>query len=179
MQFNDSDILALFRTGNAANKEQAFRQLLSNYQQRLYYHVRRYVSNHDDANDILQNTFIKIWKNLEKFRSDSSLYTWLYRIAGNEAITYLQKTRKLQAQELTESTMNHLIASDSIDTEETLKRFRVAVEDLPAKQKQVFILRYYDELTYEEIAQITDTSIGALKASYHHAVKKIEEKLTA
>jgi RNA polymerase sigma factor (sigma-70 family) len=179
MQFNDGDILALFRSGNTSSQEQAFRQLLSNYQERLYFHVRRYVSNHDDANDILQNTFIKVWKNLAQFRGDSSLYTWLYRIAGNEAITYLQKARKVQVQMLSESTANTLITSNSIDADEALQRFRAAVEDLPAKQKQVFILRYYDELSYEEMAQVTDTSIGALKASYHHAVKKIEEKLSA
>ena len=148
-------------------------------EQKLYYHIRRYVSNHEDANDILQNTCIKVWNAIDNFRGESGLYTWLYRIAGNEAITFLNKNKKRNEVDIEQTTANYRSAADTIDGDEMTLKLERAIAKLPDKQKQVFIMRYYDELPYEKMAEISETSVGALKASYHHAVKKIEEILTA
>lgn len=177
MKFTDEEILAQFK--DASTKEKAFRNLLSNYQERLYYHVRRYVHNHDDANDILQNTCIKIWNAIDNFRGDSSLYTWLYRIAGNEAITFINKNKKRKEVDIEQTSAQYRSASDCLEADELSQKLEHAIATLPDKQKQVFIMRYYDEMPYEKMAEISETSVGALKASYHHAVKKIEEILTA
>lgn len=177
MKLTDEEILALFKSPES--KEKAFRILLSNYQERLYYHVRRYVYNHDDANDILQNAFIKIWNAIENFRGESSLYTWLYRIAGNEAITYINKNKKRNEVNIENSTAQFKSASDTLEANEMTAKLQRAIDTLPDKQKQVFIMRYYDEMPYEKIAEIAETSVGALKASYHHAVKKIEAYVLA
>lgn len=177
MPFTDEEILAQFK--DPASKEKAFRNLLKAYQERLYYHVRRYVFNHDDANDILQNTFIKVWNGIDNFRGESALYTWLYRIAGNEAITYINKAKKHAAVDIEQTSLSYRGGTDNMEAEEMTQKLQKAVDALPEKQKQVFIMRYYDEMPYEQISQIVDTSVGALKASYHHAVKKIEEMLTA
>lgn len=177
MHYSDKEILSLFQ--HPESKEKAFRMLLNNYQEKLYYHVRRYVHTHDDAHDILQNTFIKVWKHLDQFREDASLYTWLYKIAGNEAITYIRKLNKLPTVEFEPTTDTQKGISDSMDEDSVIKKLEQAIDTLPEKQRQVFILRYYDEMPYEQMAAITDTSVGALKASYHHAVKKIEEILTS
>ena len=177
MKFTDEEILAQFK--HPESKEKAFRNLLSNYQERLYYHVRRYVHNHEDANDVLQNTFIKIWNAIENFRSESGLYTWLYRIASNEAITYINKTKKRNEIDIEQTSAQYRSASDPIEADEMTAKLQRAIDSLPDKQKQVFIMRYYDEMPYEQISGIVDTSVGALKASYHHAVKKIEEMLMA
>ncbi|MDB5227116.1 MAG: polymerase, sigma-24 subunit, subfamily [Bacteroidota bacterium] len=176
MHFTDEEILHQFK--DPATKEKAFRNLLSNYQERLYYHVRRYVHCHDDANDILQNAFIKIWNGIDNFRGESGLYTWLYRIAGNEAITYINKIKKHPTVDIDQTTVYYRGGTDNIESEELTKKLEDAIGLLPDKQKQVFIMRYYDELPYEQISEIVNTSVGALKASYHHAVKKIEEMLT-
>ena len=176
MKFTDEEILAQFK--NTASKEQAFRNLLSNYQERLYFHVRRYVHHHEDANDVLQNTFIKIWNAIDNFRGESGLYTWLYRIASNEAITYLNKNKKRNEVDIEQSAAQHRSAEDNIEADVMIAKLQRAIDTLPDKQKQVFIMRYYDEMPYEEISKIVDTSVGALKASYHHAVKKVEEILT-
>lgn len=176
MKFTDEEILAQFK--NTASKEQAFRNLLSNYQERLYFHVRRYVHHHEDANDVLQNTFIKIWNAIDNFRGESGLYTWLYRIASNEAITYLNKNKKRNEVDIEQSAAQHRSAEDNVEADEMIAKLQRAIDTLPDKQKQVFIMRYYDEMPYEEISKIVDTSVGALKASYHHAVKKVEEILT-
>jgi len=177
MRMTDEEILVQLK--DPASKEKAFRQLLLLYQERLYYHVRRYVHNHEDANDILQNTCIKVWNGINNFRGDSSLYTWLYRIAGNEAITYINKQKKRNETDIEQTTVVYRGTSDGLDAVEMTRKLQRAIDALPDKQKQVFIMRYYDELPYEEISSIVDTSVGALKASYHHAVKKIEEMLTA
>lgn len=177
MKWTDEEILTKFK--DPESKEKAFRGLMHNYQERLYYHVRRYVRNHDDANDILQNTFIKVWNGLDNFRGESGLYTWLYRIAGNEAITYINKVKKRATIDIDQTNAHFRGESDGIEAEEVTEKLQRAVETLPDKQKQVFIMRYYDELPYEQISQIVDTSVGALKASYHHAVRKIEEMLKA
>ena len=176
MKFTDEEILQQFK--DPSSKEKAFRSLLANYQERLYYHVRRYVVNHDDANDVLQNTFIKVWSGIDNFRAESGLYTWLYKIASNEAITYINKVKKHQSVDIEQTSAFYRGGTDNIDADELKARLQKAIDGLPDKQKQVFIMRYYDELPYEQISQIVETSVGALKASYHHAVKKIEENLT-
>lgn len=177
MPITDTEILAQIK--QPAYKEQAFRHLLNKYQEKLYYHVRRYVYNHDDANDILQNTCIKIWNAIDNFRGESALYTWLYRIAGNEAITFINKNKKRNEITIEQTSAQYRSATDNIDADEMTAKLQRAIDTLPDKQRQVFILRYYDEMPYEQIAEISDTSVGALKASYHHAVKKIEEILLA
>lgn len=177
MKLTDEEILLQFK--EPASKEKAFRNLLNTYQERLYYHVRRYVHNHEDANDILQNTCIKVWNAIDNFRGESGLFTWLYRIAGNEAITFLNKNKKRNEVDIEQTTANYRSAADTIDGDEMTLKLERAIAKLPDKQKQVFIMRYYDELPYEKIAEISETSVGALKASYHHAVKKIEEILIA
>ncbi len=173
MRMNDEEIVLQFRQPDL--KEKAFRHLLSNYQERLYYHVRRYVNNHEDANDILQNVCIKVWNAIDSFRGESSLYTWLYRIASNEAITYLNKTNKYAIVDIETTSVKYRGGTDNLDAEALTSKLKQAINTLPDKQKQVFVMRYYDEMTYEQIAEIAETSVGGLKASYHHAVKKIEE----
>ncbi|MCC6516286.1 MAG: sigma-70 family RNA polymerase sigma factor [Chitinophagales bacterium] len=177
MKFTDEEILALFKRSDT--KEKAFCMLLSAYQERLYYHVRRYVHNHEDANDILQNTCIKVWNAIDNFRADCALYSWLYRIAGNEAITFINKQKKRNEIDIEQSSAQYRSASDAIGADAMTQKLQRAIDTLPDKQKQVFIMRYYDEMPYEKMAEISETSVGALKASYHHAVKKIEEILTA
>jgi len=175
----DSRILILFRDSN--RKNEAFKLLLATYQERLYWHVRRMVINHEDANDVIQNVFLKVWKNLNNFRADSKLYTWLYRIASNEAITFLKQKRKRLAISIDNDSMNlseQLRADQYFDSDELNIKLQKAIATLPDKQKLVFHLRYYEEMKYEDMAEVTGTSVGALKASYHHAAKKIEKFIT-
>jgi len=160
----------------AQNKEKtAFNGLVKNYNQQLYWHIRRIVIKHDDANDVLQNTYIKIWKSLKKFKGKSKIYTWLYRIATNESLTFVKKqkhTISIEDVELKETqTSNQSVLMDSFEIQHKLE---LAIATLPPKQRAIFNLKYYEELKYDEISQITSTSVGALKASYHIAVKKIE-----
>ncbi|HOU46966.1 MAG TPA: RNA polymerase sigma factor [Chitinophagales bacterium] len=175
MKLTDEEILTQIKLPES--KDKAFRELLSNYQERLYYHVRRYVHNHEDANDILQNTFIKTWKGIEHFQGNSALYTWLYRIASNEAITFINKQKKRNETDITQTSVAYRGTMDAVNADSMLQKLQHAIDTLPDKQKQVFIMRYYDELPYNDIEKIVGTSVGALKASYHHAVKKIEEFL--
>lgn len=177
MKLTDEEILTLIKIPE--QKESAFRSLLINYQERLYFHVRRYVHCHEDANDILQNTFIKVWNGIENFRGDSALYTWLYRIAGNEAITFINKSRKRKETNIETTPPRLQSITDNMKADDMILKLQKAIDNLPDKQKQVFIMRYYDELPYDKMAEITETTVGALKASYHHAVKKIEEFLLA
>lgn len=175
----DSEILALFRSGR---DNEAFSLLIKKYQKRLYYHIRRMVKDHDNTDDVLQNTFIKAWAGLKNFREDANLFTWLYRIATNETLNFLQKSSRMQAVpvEHSKSKVHTHIDGDAstLESEEIQKRLEKAIELLPERQKLVFNMRYYDELPYEEISKILETSVGALKASFHHAVKKIEDELT-
>jgi len=178
MEISDSQILSSFK--NPSTKEEGFRLLMLKYQQRLYWLIRRLVLNHDDADDILQNVFLKVWKNLEKFQEQSQLFTWLYRIAINESLTFLKQKKRRAAEELESEELNliaKLTADKYFDGDDLQKRLQQAIATLPDKQKQVFLMRYYDELSYEEISGILGTSVGALKASYHFAVKKIESFL--
>ncbi len=163
-------------------KEPAFRKLVQSYQKNLYYHIRRMTNDHDDTDDILQNTFILVWKNIEKFREESSLKTWLYRIATNETITFLNKKNKRAYSdvEMLENSINHSASNQTQPSgDEIQEKLKTAIGLLPEKQKLVFNMRYFDELSFREISEILETSEGGLKANYHHAVKKIETFLTS
>ncbi|MGB5647176.1 MAG: RNA polymerase sigma factor [Muriicola sp.] len=155
----------------------AFEVLISIYKERLYWHIRRIVLDHDDADDVLQNTFIKVFRNIDTFKGDSKLYSWMYRIGTNEALTFLKtKSRKLgvSSDELIERKANTLEADVYFEGDAIQLQLQQAIARLPEKQKLVFNMKYFEELKYEEISKILDTSVGALKASYHLAVKKIE-----
>ena len=172
----DSELLHQFR--NPATKEQAFTAIVKKYQEKLYWHVRRMVVEHEDANDVLQNVFIRVWNGLENFREDSQLYTWLYRIATNESLTFLEQQKKKSSVSLSdvESGLENKVKADKFfDANKLEWKLQVAIQQLPEKQRVVFNLRYYDEMPYEEMSRVLETSEGALKASYHHAVKKIED----
>lgn len=156
--------------------------LVRAYQQRVYWHVRKMVIDHDDADDITQEVFIKIHKAIENFREDSQLFTWIYRIATNECLNFLNKKRKrffLPIEDISIQLSSKIDSSNDISGDEIQKKLQKALLHLPDKQRLVFNMRYYDDLSYEDMSQITSTSVGALKASYHHAVKKIEDYLTA
>ncbi len=161
-----------------ATKEAAFTSIIKKYQERLYWHIRRMVVDHDDANDVLQNVFIRVWNGLENFRQDAQLYTWLYRIATNECLTFLEGQKKRAAVSLSDvetGLSNKIKADKDFDANKLEWKLQLAIQQLPDKQKLVFGLRYYDEMPYEHMSQVLGTSEGALKASYHHAVKKIED----
>lgn len=173
---DDKTLLAIYR--HSETKEKGFTLINRKYQERLYWHIRRMVVDHDDANDVLQNVFIKVWKNLENFREDAQLYTWLYKIATNESLTFLEQQKRKTSVSLSEvesGLSNKLKADPQFDPNKLEWKLQRAILSLPDKQRLVFNLRYYDEMPYEEMSRILDTSEGALKASYHHAVKKIEE----
>lgn len=157
--------------------EQGFRLLMEKYQERLYWHIRRMVREHEDANDVIQDCFIKVYRNIHLFEGKSQLYTWLYRIATNEALTFLKKEQRQSAVSIGNGEgglAGQLHADAYFDGDEAQRRLQRALEELPEKQRLVFNMRYFDELSYKDISSILDTSVGALKASYHHAVKKIE-----
>ena len=172
---DDKELLMQFR--DPATKERSFTLIIKKYQERLYWHIRRMVVSHEDANDVLQNMFIKVWKALDNFREDSQLYTWLYRIATNESLTFLEQQKKRAARSLSDvenGLTNQLKADKHFDANKLEWKLQVAIQQLPEKQRIVFNLRYFDEMPYEKMSRILETSEGALKASYHHAVKKIE-----
>ena len=178
MAIHQDDSELLFQFKNGTNKELPFTQIIKKYQERLYWHIRRMVIEHEDANDILQNMFIKVWKNLDNFREDSQLYTWLYRIATNETLTYIEQKKKRFAVSLSDDEsfyINKIQADKDFDANKLEWKLQIAIQQLPERQKLVFNLRYYDEMPYEEMSKILETSEGALKASYHHAVKKVEK----
>lgn len=161
-------------------QHEAFRKLLQLYQKPLYNHIRNIVLNHDDADDVLQNTFIKVFQNLKNFKGESKLFSWMYRIATNEALTFLQQKAKKQGisnEELQQKAINNLESDVYFDGGEIQLKLQKAIAKLPEKQQLVFRMKYFEELKYEEISEIVETSVGALKASYHLAVKKIEEFL--
>ncbi|KIA97574.1 RNA polymerase sigma70 factor [Flavobacterium sp. KMS] len=160
----------------------AFQKLVSTYQKPLYNHIRNIVLNHDDAHDVLQNTFVKVFRYLNKFKGDSKLFSWIYRIATNEALTFLSQKAKLSgitSEALQNKTIENLEADAFFDGNEIQLKLQKAIVTLPEKQQLVFKMKYFEELKYEEIAEILGTSVGALKASYHHAVKKIEAHVTS
>ncbi|GAB3016813.1 RNA polymerase sigma factor [Niabella terrae] len=175
---SDEDLLTLFRV--PATKEQAFALIVNKYKEALYWHIRRLVVVHADADDVLQNVFIKMWKALEGFRQESKLYTWLYRIATNESITHLnqiKKNRTVSGEYFTGLT-DHIRAAEYFDATGLEWKLQLAIQELPEQQRIVFNLRYFDEMPYKEMSEVLGVTVGGLKASYHHAAKKIEAYLT-
>ena len=173
---SDSELLVEFR--NPVTKEKAFTSIIKKYQEKLYWHLRRMVVEHEDANDVLQNVLIRVWNGLENFREDSQLYTWLYRIAANECLTFLEQQKKRSSISLSDedSGLSEKIKADQyFDPNKLEWKLQLGIQQLPEKQRIVFQLRYYDEMPYEQMSKVLETSEGALKASYHHAVKKIED----
>lgn len=173
---SDNELLVEFR--NPLTKEKAFTAIIKKYQEKLYWLVRRMVVDHDDANDVLQNVFIRVWNGLENFREDSQLYTWMYRIATNESLTFIEQQKKRASVSLSEvesGLSNKIKADKDFDGNKLEWKLQLAIQQLPEKQRIVFQLRYYDEMPYEQMSKVLETSEGALKASYHHAVKKIED----
>lgn len=159
-------------------QREAFEWIVNTYKEQLYYQIRRMVLSHEDADDLLQNTFIKAWNNLEYFRGEAKLSTWLYRIALNECLNFLNKQRAqkhLSIEESEANLLNQLESDPYFDGDQTQLLFEKAIQTLPEKQRIIFHLKYFEDMKYNEISEIMGTSIGALKASYHHAVKKIEE----
>lgn len=179
MQVEDSEILEKF--ARESTRDEAFNLLLNKYQQKIYWHIRRLVIDHDDTDDLVQDVFIKVWKGLANFRSDSQLFTWLYRIATNESITFLNRKKLRNSVSLDESAgyelAETLADSPYFDGDKAQMKLQKALLTLPEKQRLVFNMKYFDDLKYEEISAILGTSVGALKASFHIAVKKIEHIL--
>ena len=176
MQEKEEELVA--RLQDEQTRRRAFSQLVALYQERLYWHIRKMVLVHEDADDVLQNTFLKAWRSLDTFRGDSKLSTWLYRIAINESITFLNKRRAesdFASDEEASFLLAGLQADQYFDGDELQLMLQEAILTLPDKQRQVFNMRYFDEMKYEEMSEILGTSVGALKASYHIASKKIEE----
>jgi RNA polymerase sigma factor (sigma-70 family) len=173
---HDTELLIQFRDPDT--KEKAFTAIIKKYQEKLYWHIRRMVVEHEDANDVLQNVFIRVWNGLENFREDSQLYTWLYRIATNECLSFLEQQKKKSTasfDDMESGLSNKIVADKDFDPNKLEWKLQLAIQQLPEKQRIVFSLRYYDEMPYEQMSRVLETSEGALKASYHHAVKKIED----
>ena len=175
---DDKELLAKIR--NPETRNYGFNMLVRSYQQKVYWLVRKMVIDHDDADDLTQEVFIKIHKSIDTFREDAQLFTWIYRIATNECLTFLNKKRKrffLPIEDIGPELAAKIDSTPSLDGDEIQKKLQKALLTLPDKQRLVFNLKYYEDMPYEEMAKVTGTSEGALKASYHHAVKKIEEFL--
>lgn len=173
-----SDALLLQQFRDPQTKERAYTAIIKKYQERLYWHIRRLVVDHEDANDVLQNVFIRVWNGLQNFKEESQLYTWLYRIGTNESLTFLENQKKRSAVSLSDvetGLSNKIKADKHFDPNRLEWKLQLGIQQLPEKQRIVFTLRYYDEMPYEEMSRVLETSEGALKASYHHAVKKIED----
>lgn len=178
MQKTDQELISDIRKGENINL--AFQTIVERYKERLYWHIRKIVVDHDDADDILQNTFVKVWKNFENFREESSLYTWLYRIATNESITFLNSKKRrslLPLNDVSDFLMDNLESDPYFEGDDIQMKLQQAILKLPEKQRIVFNMKYFDDIKYNDMAEILETSVGALKASFHHAVKKIEDYL--
>ena len=175
--YSDKELVQEFRN----NRNYAFNLIVRKYQERLYWHVRKIVISHDDADDVIQNTFLKAYQGLNRFREDASLYTWLYRIATNESLSFLRKQRSgylLSMGDYQEHLEKSLESDPYTDGDEIQMKLQKAIIRLPEKQRTVFNMKYFDEMKYDEISEILKTSVGGLKASYHHAMKKIEQYLS-
>lgn len=178
-EFTDTELLEQFR--KEETKHHAFNLLVKQYQQKVYWHIRRILIDHDDSNDVVQNVFIKVWKALDNFREDSKLYTWIYRIATNEAISFLNQKKKRFSIPFVhvEHELSHSLNNDVLFTGDKIQLIlQKAILKLPTQQRIVFNMKYFDGMKYEEISEILGVTVGALKASYHHAVKKIEKYVT-
>jgi RNA polymerase sigma factor (sigma-70 family) len=176
--YSDDKLLTMFR--EEASRNYAYDLIVRKYQERLYWHIRRMVITHEDADDVVQNTLIKAWKGLSNFKEEAKLYTWLYRIATNEAITFLNKKKKrffISVVDVEHELSNSIESDESYSGDEIQLKLQQAILTLPEKQRLVFNMRYYDEMKYDDMSEILKTSVGALKASYHHAAKKIERYL--
>lgn len=161
-------------------QEVAFKKLLADYKERLYWHIRKIVITHEDANDVLQNTFIKVFENIDKFKGNSNIYTWMYKIATNESLNFLVKKSKqlgISNQELIEKRTDKLESDVYFDGDEMQLKLQKVISTLPEKQRLIFNMRYFEEMKYEKMSEVLETSVGGLKASYHHAVKKIKSKI--
>jgi RNA polymerase sigma-70 factor (ECF subfamily) len=179
-QYNEEEVLNGLRSGDPLTQRNAFEQLVNYYSEKLYWQIRKMVLSHDDANDLLQNTFIKAWMSIDLFRGEAKLSTWLYKIAINESITFLNKQRAHSHVSVDDEAVHwsdKLEADEYFDGDAAQLKLQQAILTLPEKQRLVFNLRYFDEMPYEEMSKIVDTSVGALKASYHHASKKVEDFL--
>jgi RNA polymerase sigma-70 factor (ECF subfamily) len=176
LELSEQEIIALIL--EPSSREAAFKLLLKKYQQRIYWHIRKMVIDHDDADDVTQETFIKVWTALPNFRGDSKLFTWIYRIATNECLNFLEKKKRKHSVSINgedeEFLTRNLESSSYIDGTEVQMKLQKAILTLPEKQRLVFNMKYFDDVTYEEMSEILETSVGALKSSYHFAVKKIE-----
>lgn len=172
------EVILVEQLQNVVTKEQAFRTLIKEYKERLYWHIRKIVISHDDADDVLQNTFIKVFKGIDNFKGDSKLYSWMYRIATNESITYINKRAKEKNTNISDY-KNYLVSNLNSETwfegDQIQLILQKAIANLPEKQQLVFNMKYFDNMKYEEISEVLETSVGALKASYFHAVKKVEK----
>ena len=177
-QHSSEDLMLIEGFKHALTKESSFTLIVKKYQERVYWQIRRLVINHDDANDVMQNVFIKAWNGLENFRADAQLFTWLYRIAINESLSFLEQQKKRSSISIEGTELNledKLQSEKDFDSNKAVWKLQQAIQQLPEKQRVVFNLRYFDEMGYEEMSVVLETSVGALKASYHHAVKKIED----
>ncbi len=182
MPSNEKDIITKDVLTHLKNKKNklAFEAIVLAYNQKIYWHARSILQNHEDANDVTQNTFVKVWKALPNFKGDSKVFTWIYRIATNESLSFISnKNRTILSTNNESFELSTTQDAIKMDANEIEQRLALAISRLPEKQRIVFNLKYYEELSYQEISEITETSIGALKASYHHAVKKIEKSLTS
>ena len=178
--YNEEDTLKQLRSSDPNLQRKAFERVVSYYSEKLYYQIRKMVVSHDDANDLLQNTFLKAWTSIGFFRGEARLSTWLYKIAFNESVTFLNKQHaqnNISIDEADTFLIEKLEGDEYFDGDALQLKLQKAILSLPDKQRAVFNLRYYDEMPYDEMSEITGTSVGALKASYHHAVKKIEDFL--
>lgn len=178
-QYTEDEIVLQLR--DPARQRDAFAQVVNLYGEKLYWQIRKMVLNHDDANDLLQNTFLKAWTNIDYFRGEAKLSTWLYKIAINECITFLNRQRAINNVSIDDTDaflLERLKGDDYFDGDAAQQKLQEAILTLPEKQRAVFNMKYFDEMKYEQISEVFGTSVGALKASYHHAVKKVEEFLT-
>ena len=177
----DSESKLIAQLKETHTRDKAFLILLSQYKERLYWHIRKIVISHEDADDVLQNTFIKVYKNIGNFKAESKLYSWMYRIATNESITFITKRAKQQSIDINavqQQLVEQLEADIYFDGDEIQLQLQKAITTLPTKQQLVFNMKYFDNMKYNDMSEVLETSVGALKASYHHAVKKIEKYLT-
>lgn len=178
VEYKDDQIIKLCNVKET--REKGFRLLMTKYQERLYWHIRRMVKTHEDTDDVLQNTFVKVYRNLEKYRADAKLYTWLYKIATNESLNHFRKIERNKSVSIDneDSNIYNLKSDNYFDGNLAQMKLASAIDTLPEKQKLVFNLRYYDEMPYKDMSEVLNTSVGALKASYHLAAKKIENIIT-
>ncbi len=179
LMINESQLLEQLKS--ESTRDRAFKELIRLYKERLYWHIRNIVKSHDDADDVLQNTFIKVFKNIGTFKGDSKLYSWMYRIATNESISFINKRAKLlqiSNEETQQLALEQLKSDIYFEGDEIQLKLQEAISKLPQKQQLVFNMRYFEDIKYKDMSEILETSEGALKASYHLAVKKIEDYLT-